>query len=116
MANLHEKLANQIPGLRKELHAVAKEHGTEVISEVTVSQVMGGMRGVKGMLCDTSVVDPDKGLIVRGIPIGELAGRLPEEIFYLLLTGDNPEPCRSRRPPEETCGRALRYRPTCGTC
>jgi citrate synthase len=90
MANLHEKLASQIPGLRKELHALAKEHGTQVVSEVTVNQVLGGMRGVKGMLCDTSVVDPDKGLIVRGIPIGELAARLPEEIFYLLLTGDNP--------------------------
>ncbi len=91
MAKLREKLGKQIPGLRDELHALAKERGGAVISEVTVNQVLGGMRGVKGLLCDTSVVDADKGLIVRGIPIAELAGQLPEEIFYLLTTGELPD-------------------------
>lgn len=91
MSKLREKLASQIPGLRKELNALAKKHGSEVFSEVTVNQALGGMRGVKGLVCDTSVVDPDKGLIVRGIPIAELAGRLPEEIFYLLATGELPD-------------------------
>jgi citrate synthase len=91
MTKLHNKLESQIPGLREELHALAKEQGAAVVSEVTVAQVLGGMRGVKGLLCDTSVVDSDKGLIVRGIPIAKLADRLPEEIFYLLLTGDMPD-------------------------
>jgi citrate synthase len=91
MTKLHDKLENQIPALRDELHALAKEQGTTVVSEVTVSQVLGGMRGVKGLLCDTSVVDADKGLIVREIPIAKLADRLPEEIFYLLLTGEMPD-------------------------
>jgi citrate synthase len=49
------------------------------------------MRGIKGLVCDTSVVDPDKGLYVRGIPIGELAHCLPEEIFHLLCTGELPD-------------------------
>jgi citrate synthase len=91
MAKLQDKLAGQIPELRNELHAIAKEHGSAVVSEVTVNQVLGGMRGVKSLLCDTSVVDADKGLIVRGIPIAELAGQLPEEIFYLLVTGELPD-------------------------
>ena len=42
------------------------------------------------MLCDTSLVDPEKGLIIRGIPVLDLVDKLPEEIFYLLLIGDLP--------------------------
>jgi citrate synthase len=91
MLALKEKLAQQIPGLREEPHQLIKRHGDAVISEVTIAQVFGGMRGIKGLVCDTSVVDPDKGLYVRGIPIGELAHCLPEEIFYLLCTGELPD-------------------------
>jgi len=91
MAKLYEKLVSQIPGLRDEVRALVKEHGDKVISEVTVAQAFGGMRGVKGMICDTSVVDPGTGLVIRNIPIGTLASRLPEEIFYLLVTGELPD-------------------------
>ncbi|RMF97957.1 MAG: citrate (Si)-synthase [Candidatus Schekmanbacteria bacterium] len=91
MATLQEKLAQQIPKLREEKAALLKEHGDKVISEVTVAQAFGGMRGVKGLVCDTSLVEPDKGLIIRGYPIGEIKDRLPEEIFYLLLTGELPD-------------------------
>jgi citrate synthase len=91
MATLKEELAKQIPSLRKEAHEVTQAAGSTVISQVTVSQVYGGMRGVMGLVCDTSVVEPDKGLIVRGIPIGKLASRKPEEIFYLLCTGRPPD-------------------------
>jgi citrate synthase len=87
---LKDKLAEQIPQLREEARALAKGHGDKVISEVTVAQAFGGMRGVKAMICDTSLVEPDKGLIIRGRPIGELTDRIPEEIFWLLLTGELP--------------------------
>jgi citrate synthase len=88
---LKDKLAAQIPGLREEVRSLAKEHGDKVISEVTVAQAFGGMRGVKAMVCDTSLVEPDKGLIIRGRPIGELTDKIPEEIFWLLLTGELPD-------------------------
>lgn len=91
MATLQKKLAEQIPALRDELRSLGKQHGDKVISEVTVAQAYGGMRGVKAMICDTSLVEPEKGLIIRGRPIGELTDRLPEEIFYLLLTGELPD-------------------------
>ncbi|OGW14176.1 MAG: type I citrate synthase, partial [Nitrospinae bacterium RIFCSPLOWO2_12_FULL_45_22] len=68
-----------------------KEHGSKVISQVTVEQAYGGMRGVKGLVCDTSLVEPDTGLVIRGIPILELTDKLPEEILYLLLTGELPD-------------------------
>ena len=87
---LKKKFAAQIPGLRQELKDIAAAHANTVISEVTVAQAYGGMRGIKGMICDTSYVDPEKGLIIRGIPIGDLTDRLPEEILFLLMTGELP--------------------------
>ena len=91
MAALQERLAQQIPKVREEIRALVKDHGSKVISEVTIEQAYGGMRGVKGLVCDTSVVELDQGLIIRGIPIAKLTEKLPEEIFYLLLTGELPD-------------------------
>jgi citrate synthase len=87
---LKEKLGELIPNLREERMALVKNHGDVKISEVSVAQAIGGMRGVKGMVCDTSVVEPDKGLIIRGIPVKDLTEKLPEEIFWLLITGELP--------------------------
>lgn len=91
MASLQEKLAAKIPGWRQTAQAIIKEHGQKVISTATVEQAYGGMRGIKSIVCDTSSVPPETGLIIRGIPISELKAKLPEEIFYLLLTGELPE-------------------------
>ena len=88
--SLKEKLAGIIPKLREERKAILTEHGEKKISDVNVAQAFGGMRGVKGMICDTSVVEPDKGLIIRGKGILDLKDRLPEEIFWLLLVGQLP--------------------------
>jgi citrate synthase len=91
MATLHEKLAQQLPKIREEIKTLLKDHGSKVISEVTVEQAYGGMRGVKGLICDTSVVELDQGLIIRGRPIAQLTEQTPEEIFWLLLTGELPD-------------------------
>lgn len=88
---LKETMAGLIPKLRDERGELMKEHGSHKISEVSVAQAFGGMRGVKGMVCDTSVVEPDKGLIIRGYPIMKLTSKLPEEIFWLLITGKLPK-------------------------
>ncbi|MDD3731112.1 MAG: citrate (Si)-synthase [candidate division Zixibacteria bacterium] len=85
---LKEKLSEQIPKLRDERSELMKQHSEHVISQVTVAQAIGGMRGVKGMVCDTSVVEPDQGLIIRGYPIMKIRDKLPEEIFWLLITGE----------------------------
>ena len=87
---LKEKLADMIPRLRDERKALMTEHRDTIISQVTVAQAIGGMRGVKGMVCDTSVVEPDKGLIIRGLPIMKIKDKLPEEVFWLLITGELP--------------------------
>jgi citrate synthase len=91
MAKLKEKLAQTIPALRDEIKDFVKANADKSISEVTVAQAYGGMRGVKALVCDTSVVPPDKGLIIRGRPIAELKDKLPEAVFYLLVAGEMPD-------------------------
>lgn len=90
MVTLQERFAQLVPELRKERAEVLAAKGDAEISQVSVKQAFGGMRGIKGMICDTSVVEPDKGLIIRGIPLLEIKDLWPEEIFYLLLTGEKP--------------------------
>ena len=91
MASLQDRLAAQLPVLRQDITDLVKTHGDKVISNVTVQQAFGGMRGVKSLICDTSLVEPDKGLAIRGRSILDLVEQLPEEVFYLLLTGELPD-------------------------
>lgn len=91
MKLLKEKLAEKIETWKKEIKELSDTYGDKVVSEVTLNQFLGGMRGVKCLLTDTSEVPPESGLIIRGIPIAELTEKKPEEIFYLLLTGEMPD-------------------------
>lgn len=61
----------------------------------------GGMRGIKGLLCETSSLDPNEGITFRGHSIPECQKVLPkspnggvepqpEGLFWLLATGDIP--------------------------
>ena len=88
MATLQDKLAELIPQWRTQRAETIKEYGSKVLTEATVQMAFGGMRGVKGMICDTSVVEPDKGLIIRGNPLLEIMDLYPEQTFCLLLTGE----------------------------
>jgi len=87
---LQKTLAEKIPTWQNDLKQVLDQNGDKVISSVTVSQAIKGMRGVKSLICDTSTVSADKGLIIRGHSILDITNILPEEAFYLLLTGDLP--------------------------
>jgi len=88
---LKDRLNQVINAYRQEVRALNEKHGDAVISQVSLNQLMGGLRGVNSLLCDTSSVDPDRGLVVRGIPIGDLTERTAEDVFYLLLTGGLPD-------------------------
>lgn len=92
MGSMKEALGAIIPGMQAEIKDLVKNHGSYVVSEVTIKQVYGGMRGVKGLVCDTSMVDPIDGLIIRGVPLAELTDRFAEEIFYMLCVGKLPNP------------------------
>ncbi len=90
MSKLHQKLSEVLPKQIDSIKDMLKNHGDKVVSEVTLKQVYGGMRGVKGLVCDTSEVPPDKGLIIRGIELKNLWEASPEEILWLLLVGEMP--------------------------
>ncbi len=101
MPSLKEKLAALVPVKREEVQAIIEEHGDRRLSEVTVAQAYGGMRGVKCMVTETSALDPQEGIRFRGYSIPEIqkllpraAGDespLPEGLFYLLLLGEIPD-------------------------
>lgn len=100
MSSLKEKFASKLEPMREKVKTMVKEHGDVKISEVTVAQAYGGMRGVKCMVTETSALDPFEGIRFRGFNIPELREKLPkapggeeplpEGIFYLLLTGELP--------------------------
>ncbi len=79
---------------------LAKEYGDVVTQEVTMGQVLTGMKGVVSLLTCTSKLDPVEGIRFRGYSIPELQDLLPkaheggqplpEGVFYLMLTGELP--------------------------
>ncbi len=106
MAKLQNALAKNIPVWRDEIRTLVKKYGDKKISDVSITQAYGGMRGVKGMVCDTSEVPPDVGLLIRGIPVGKLTNKTPEDTFYLLCTGQLPNAKDRRALTEEFNSRA----------
>ncbi|NOX36946.1 MAG: citrate (Si)-synthase [Calditrichaeota bacterium] len=88
---LKERLQQQIPRWRQEMQTLIRHHGAVTVDAVSVEQLYRGMRGVRSIVCDTSFVDPQRGLFIRGRHISELTERLPEEIFYLLCSGELPD-------------------------
>ncbi|HEX8357927.1 MAG TPA: citrate (Si)-synthase, partial [Segetibacter sp.] len=83
-----------------EIKALLKEHGSKKIGEVTLSQVYQGMRGITGLVTETSLLDAQEGIRFRGYTIPELQQKLPkadsgseplpEGLFYLMLIGELP--------------------------
>ena len=100
MERLKEKFAEKALPTAGKVKGFLKEHGDKVVSDVTVSQVFGGMKGVLGMITETSKLDPEEGIRFRGYSIPELRDKLPkaqggfeplpEGIFYLMLIGELP--------------------------
>lgn len=91
MKLLRTLLQDQFTAARREISSLVTEHGDLSVSSVSVAQLLGGLRGVNCLVCDTSSVDPQRGLSIRGIPVAALSDRHPEEVFWLLLTGQLPD-------------------------
>ncbi len=97
---LKDVFQSKIGPMQDRVRDLIKEHGDKVISEVTVTQAYGGMRGVKCIVTETSALDPFEGIRFRGFNIPDLQKKLPkapggeeplpEGLFWLLLTGDLP--------------------------
>jgi len=98
---LKSRLRELVPTWREEFKSVAKTHGNHKFDEVTVDQVIGGMRDICSLVCETSYLDPKEGIRFRGYSIPEARAKLPRPtpdsepyptaMYYLLLTGEIPE-------------------------
>jgi len=83
-----------------EIKSLLKEHGNKKIGEVTLAQVYQGMRGITGLVTETSLLDAQEGIRFRGFTIPELQEKLPkaeagneplpEGLLYLMLIGELP--------------------------
>ncbi|MCC7302743.1 MAG: citrate (Si)-synthase [Bacteroidia bacterium] len=101
MDSLKEKFIEKARPMAAEVKALIKEHGDVKLGEYTVAQVYQGMKGMIGLVTETSKLDPEEGIRFRGYSIPEIREKLPkspnmgteplpEGIFYLMLTGDLP--------------------------
>jgi citrate synthase len=100
MSSLKEKLREKIEAHRPRTTRLLKEFGDVKVGEVTISQTINGMRGVKGLTTDISYLDPFEGIRFRGKTIPEVMEIIPkpegkdypyvEAFWYYLLTGDVP--------------------------
>lgn len=98
--SLTARMEELIPIKRQEVAEFRKEHGNTKIGEVTVNMAYGGMRGIKGLVTETSVLDAEEGIRFRGYTIPECqellpaaeggSEPLPEGLFWLLCTGEIP--------------------------
>ena len=48
--------------LAEEVKEILKEHGDKVIGEVKLSQIYQGMRGITGLVTETSLLDSQDGI------------------------------------------------------
>ncbi|MDP2777159.1 MAG: citrate (Si)-synthase, partial [Anaerolineales bacterium] len=97
---LHEKISAQLPAWRERIKSLAKEHAEVKVDDVTVGQIVGGMRNIKSLLSDVSFVDPAEGIRLRGMSIPEVLQALPRArggkmplvgaLYYLLMIGEVP--------------------------
>ena len=98
---IKERFKVKADSLSAEIKDIIKKHGSKKIGEVTLSQIYSGMRGMTGLVTETSLLDPKEGIRFRGYSIPEIQEKLPkapggseplpEGLFYLMLLGELPD-------------------------
>ncbi|MEM6699774.1 MAG: citrate (Si)-synthase [Bacteroidota bacterium] len=97
---LKKKFQEKALALFTEMRGILKEHGDLKVDEVKLRQVLGGARGIKMMMWETSQLDAMEGIRFRGHSIPQLQEKLPringskepmpEGLFWLMMTGEIP--------------------------
>ncbi len=100
MEEIKERFKAKADSVSAEIKQMLKEHGSKVIGEVTLAQIYQGMRGITGLVTETSLLDANEGIRFRGYSIPELKEKLPkakggdeplpEALFHLMLLGELP--------------------------
>lgn len=100
MGIIKDSFRQKAEAVSSEIKDLLKSHGDKKIGEVTLSQIYQGMRGMTGLVTETSLLDAQEGIRFRGYSIPELREKLPkapngteplpEGLFYLMLVGELP--------------------------
>jgi citrate synthase len=100
MTVLKEKFEQRARIMGEDFQNLRKNYSEQNLGSYNIGQVIGGMRGMTGLLYETSALDPEEGIRFRGYSIPELreklpraaggAEPLPEGIFYLMLMNELP--------------------------
>lgn len=100
MGIIKERFKAKADAANIEIKEILKEHGNKKAGEVTLAQIYQGMRGITGLVTETSLLDAQEGIRFRGYSIPELQAKLPtakpggepmpEGLFYLMLVGELP--------------------------
>lgn len=101
---------------KRELLKKVKAHSGKSIGEVKIENTIGGMRGLKAMVWEGSVLDANEGIRFHGrtikdcqkvLPKGTSGTEmLPEAMFWLLLTGRVPSTAQVRMLSKELAQKA----------
>ncbi|KAF2202129.1 citrate synthase-like protein [Delitschia confertaspora ATCC 74209] len=113
--DLKETFKKVLPAKRELLKKV-KANGDKVLGEVKVENTLGGMRGLKAMVWEGSVLDANEGIRFHGRTIKDCQKELPkgtsgtemlpEAMFWLLLTGEVPSVAQTRQLSRELAEKA----------
>src|SRR3954467_7571648 len=98
MGIIKDRFKEKADKVSVEIKDLLKEHGNKIIGEVQLSQIYQGMRGMTGLVTETSLLDAQEGIRFRGYSIPELQQKLPkasggseplpEGLFHLMLVGE----------------------------
>ena len=78
MGVVQDRFKEKADILSAEVKEILHEHGDKVIGEVKLSQIYQGMRGITGLVTETSLLDSQDGIRFRGYSIPELQEKLPK--------------------------------------
>lgn len=100
MGYIKQRFREKADALGADIKDILANHGDTKLGDVTIKQAYTGMRGVPGLVTETSLLDAEEGIRFRGYSIPELRELLPkaeggieplpEGLFYLMLVGELP--------------------------
>ncbi|KIY70008.1 citrate synthase [Cylindrobasidium torrendii FP15055 ss-10] len=103
---LKDVIKEAIPKKQEQLKALKAKHANTSIGDIKVENVIGGMRGLRAMLWDSSVLDPQEGIRFHGLSIPDCKKALPaaaggkemipESMLWLLMSGKVPSEAETR--------------------
>ncbi len=100
MGYIKEKFEAKAIPMAADIKEFIKQNGDVSLGTYTIAQAYGGMKSIKALVTETSLLDADEGIRFRGYTIPELREKLPhlekcteplpEGLFYLLLLDEIP--------------------------